>query len=87
MTVPAPQSNSSASAIAIVRYAGSIMDISMKVEGSGSGKALDIGELLASAYSASAPPSGSIYIDIIPSQDSRSDSDDKSTDRKIMPGS
>ena len=31
------------------------MDISMKVQGSGSGKALDIGELLASAYSASAP--------------------------------
>ena len=31
------------------------MDISMKVQGSGSGKALGIGELLASACSASAP--------------------------------
>ena len=31
------------------------MDISMKVQGSGSSKALGIGELLASACSASAP--------------------------------
>ena len=48
------------------------MDISMKVQGSGSGKALDIGELLASACSASAPLDR-FRIDIIPSQDSRSD--------------
>ena len=46
------------------------MDISMKVQGSGSGKALGIGELLASACSASAPLDR--FIDIIPSQDSRS---------------
>ena len=49
------KSSASALALSLVRYAGSIMDISMKVQGSGSGKALDIGELLASAYSASAP--------------------------------
>ena len=46
------------------------MDISMKVQGSGSIKALGIGELLASACSASAPLDP--IIDIIPSQDSRS---------------
>ena len=53
------------------------MDISMKVQGSGSGKALGIGELLASACSA-----GSI-IDIIPSQDSRRERY-KSTDHKLF---
>ena len=40
---------------AAVRYAGSIMDMSTKVQSSGSGKALGIGEVLASACSASAP--------------------------------
>ena len=60
------------------------MDISMKVQGLGSGKALGIGELLASACSASAPPDR-IDSDIIPSQDSRSGRN--GTDHKIMSGS
>ena len=57
MTAPGPRrkARSSSSASACSSYAGSIMDMNMKAQGSRSGKALGIGELLASACSASAP--------------------------------
>ena len=65
------------------------MDMNMKVQGSKSGKALGIGELLASASSARTPldPAiiGIITYHMIAKSQSRSHK--VATDHKIMPGS